>query len=173
MERFSSSSSLPPLPLTGAMCKQRLLLYGNMAAKCCLEDKNPSLSVLISPEGRIQFNGHSLNTDHQRNQYGSTSSVKCVRSGDRDIELSGHSKKMLVEVFDLHGLLVREAIQFVSSVFLYHGDENRMILRFIVGRGNHSAGGVSRLGPALRRFFDGRNISYTLLDGEIRARINS
>lgn len=153
------------------MCKQRLLVYGNMAAKYALEEKNPHLNIVITPSGKIQFNGFSQNTDFHGNQNVSTG--RGVRNGDREFELRGHSKRILIETFDLHGLLVREAIQLVASIFLFHGEEGRMILRFIVGRGNHSMGGISRLGPALRRYFDSRGVSYTVLDGEIRARINA
>jgi DNA-nicking Smr family endonuclease len=46
----------------------------------------------------------------------------------------------MIELFDLHGLYVREAVQFVESVFEYHKSNNRMILRFIIGKGNHSVG---------------------------------
>jgi hypothetical protein len=34
-------------------------------------------------------------------------------------------------------------------------------------------GNISRLGPALKKYLDSHHISYTALDGEIRARINS
>lgn len=79
----------------------------------------------------------------------------------------------MIELFDLHGLYVREAVQFVESVFEYHKSNHRMILRFIIGKGNHSIGNISRLGPALKKYLDSHHISYTALDGEIRARINS
>ena len=138
----------------GVMCKKRLLLYGNMAAKYALQDRNPNININVTNDGKIQFTGFSQNLDFHGNQ--NILTQKNVRNGDRDLELYGNSKKIVIEIFDLHGLLVREALQLVSSVFSYHNSDDisiRMILRFIVGKGNHSIGHRSRLGPALKKYF--------------------
>lgn len=142
-----------------------------MAAKYALEDRNPNLNISMSKSGRIEFMGFQQNTDFHGNQ--NIQTLKNIRNGDKDLELLGYSKKIIINTFDLHGLLVREALQFITSIFQYYGSEERRILRFIVGRGNHSIGGISRLGPALKKYFDNRNISHTDYDGEIRARINA
>ena len=161
---------LPFHSIAGEQYKQRLLVYGNMAAKYALEEKNPNLNVVITPSGKIEFTGFSQKRDFF---HGNQNAQHNLRNGGDLLELSGYSKKVIIELFDLHGLLVREAIQFVESIFNFYGTENRVILRFIVGRGNHSIGRVLRLGPALKKYLESINIQYTVLDGEIRARINA
>ena len=141
-----------------------------MAAKYALEEKNPNLNVVITPSGKIEFTGFSQKRDFF---HGNQNAQHHLRNGGDLLELSGYSRKVIIELFDLHGLLVREAIQFVESIFNFYGTENRVILRFIVGRGNHSIGRVLRLGPALKKYLESINIQYTVLDGEIRARINA
>jgi hypothetical protein len=145
-------------------------MYGNMAAKYALEAKNPNLTVSISESGKLEFSGFAQKRDLF---HGNQNAQNNLRNDGDDIELSGRGKKILIELFDLHGLLVREAIQFVNSIFNFYGTQHRMIFRFIVGRGNHSIGGVARLGPALRKYLENRNIPYTTFDGEIRARVNA
>ena len=145
-------------------------MYGNMAAKYALEAKNPNLTVSITESGKLEFSGFAQKRDLF---HGIQNAQNNFRNGGDDFELSGQGKKVLIELFDLHGLLVREAMQFVDSVFNFYGVQHRMIFRFIVGRGSHSIGGVARLGPALRRYLENRNIPHTCLEGEIRARINA
>ena len=141
-----------------------------MAAKYALEEKNQNMTVIITKDGTLEFNGFSQKRDLFN---GIQKAQNNFRNNGDDPELANYTKKIIIEMFDLHGLLVREALQFVSSIFQFYGNENRMILRFIVGRGNHSIGNISRLGPALKKYFENHSIPYTALDGEIRARIHS
>jgi hypothetical protein len=65
--------------------------------------------------------------------------------------------------FDLHGLLVQEAIEIVDSILQYyikcHSNYSacssrlkRINVHFVVGLGRHSANGLPKLKPALMRF---------------------
>ena len=168
--RINAFYQLNLFKLKGVICKQKVLIYGNMAAKCALEERNPNLNISMSESGKIEFMGFTQNVDFHGNQ--NIQTLKNIRNGDNDLELSQFSRKMMIDTFDLHGLMIREALQFITSIFQYYGTIDRRILRFIVGKGNHSIGGISRLGPALKKYFRERNISHTDYDGEIRARIN-
>lgn len=49
--QISGNSSI--LAEKGVEYKRKLLLYNNMAAKCCLEDKNPNIKISVSASGNI------------------------------------------------------------------------------------------------------------------------
>lgn len=61
---------------------------------------------------------------------------------------------------DLHGVDVRNAVQFVDSLLTYCRDTSSFTyeVHLIVGRGSHSIGGVPRLKPALKSFLQSRHV---------------
>ncbi|KAF9227326.1 DUF1771-domain-containing protein [Gyrodon lividus] len=59
---------------------------------------------------------------------------------------------------DLHGLYVKEAISYSEKAILMARRRGDSEIRLIVGQGTHSAGGVSRLKPAIEEDLKGRGL---------------
>lgn len=147
-----------------------------MAAKCALEKNNRNILVAISLNGKIEYRGSSdSNNNNTSGNNGNNNAYYNNIDSSNNKEVP-YIKNIILITFDFHGLYVKECLEFTDSILSYYNDtyysQKRVILRFIVGKGNHSIGKVSRLGPALKRFLNVKQISYTVLDGEIRARIN-
>lgn len=89
----------------------------------------------------------------------------------------GNNKGRDSWTIDLHGLYVEEAVQRTRESIAKARVEGKEYLIFIVGKGNHSAGGVQRLKPAIEKLAQEEQLScipnkphdgclWVVLDGE-------
>jgi hypothetical protein len=163
----------------GGVFKERMLMCGSMAAKCALDARNPHISVCVRSSGRLEYRG-SVNSP-RRNTV--AENVTCSSSQSGRNSNGRKSPREVVDdaaaaveqtTIDLHGLYVKEAIEFTASVLDYYYDRSahpRVLIRFIVGRGVLSQGGVCRLGPAIKKYLDSEGVYCSLTEGELRVRI--
>ena len=68
--------------------------------------------------------------------------------------LDRNNKSTSTDEIDLHGLHVKEAIAVVEEKLKEAKREKKKFLVFIVGVGNHSAGGVVKLKPAIEKLME-------------------
>ena len=73
---------------------------------------------------------------------------------------------------DFHGVDVRNAIQFLHSLFEFNKrnklENKRMLLHLIIGKGLHSKNGQNRLKPAFQTYLSRYNYSINCQnEGEI------
>jgi hypothetical protein len=87
---------------------------------------------------------------------------------------------------DLHGLVVLRALELVESVMNYLSSalpvsksgksrqNKKWRVKFVVGRGAHSSGGVAKLKPAVEKYLrrNGEN-NVTVLEGEVHVELRS
>ncbi|KAJ7593879.1 hypothetical protein C8J56DRAFT_925453 [Mycena floridula] len=71
-------------------------------------------------------------------------------------------KRPPLRTIDVHGLLIPEAIRVVEQEFRQALRNDETQLRVIVGKGNHSKGGVAKLKPAIVEYMTGQNFTCTL-----------
>ncbi|KIY74339.1 hypothetical protein CYLTODRAFT_336212, partial [Cylindrobasidium torrendii FP15055 ss-10] len=67
-----------------------------------------------------------------------------------------------VEIVDVHGLLVAEAVKQTEKAFRQVLLENRKSLKVIVGKGLHSKDGVAKLKPAIQAAMAKHGISCSV-----------
>ncbi|BDA43507.1 Smr domain-containing protein C11H11.03c [Coccomyxa sp. Obi] len=94
-----------------------------------------------------------------------------------DAAFQGNNKGRDSWTIDLHGLYVEEAVQRARESIAKARGEGKEHLIFIVGKGNHSAGGVQKLKPAIEKLSQEEGLScipdkphdgcvWVVLDGE-------
>lgn len=111
------------------------------ASKHALLARNSSLLV-DSSGGTLRFLGFS------------------GKDSPKGVTSSGRQKARSVVYIDLHGVDVKNALQFTDSLlqFCHKGDRDQYEVHLIVGMGNNSAGGIARLRPALKTYIKNRSI---------------
>jgi hypothetical protein len=87
---------------------------------------------------------------------------------------------ILTVPIDFHGLPVIQALEIVDTSIDYFIDEyksdfvKKIILKFIVGRGLHSPGGIPKLGPAILKLLKERNMNnFVPYEGEVLLYLNA
>jgi hypothetical protein len=93
---------------------------------------------------------------------GRTGSCQAVTGRHKAITRSEH--------IDLHGVDVRNALQFTDSLlqFCSRGNGGHYEVHLIVGKGNNSLGGIARLRPALKTHLQRRNVkAVSSTDSEV------
>lgn len=121
---------------------------------------NPTYNISLSRTGTLSFDG----------------SMRSSRSNDFDEDLR----------VDLHGLVVLRGLELVESVMNYlyslsplsksgkSRPQKKWRVKFVVGRGAHSSGGVAKLKPAVEKYLR-RNGEHnvTVYDGEVHVELRS
>jgi hypothetical protein len=119
--------------------------------------KNPLIEVELSHDGELVYTGMKSNY------------------GQRKYDNQAYQNVLMIMI-DLHGLPVVQALQIVDSSIDYYRDsydarkENieRVTVRYIVGKGIHSAGGIAKIKPAVLSLLSDRNeTNFVLYEGEI------
>lgn len=118
--------------------------------------KNPGIKIKLSNDGEIVFEGFKASYNQQKYD-----------------EVNG--MHMLMIVIDLHGIPVVQALQIVDSSLdhYYHCDGSKLhskkiILKYIVGKGIHSPGGIPKIGSAVQQLLRDRNeFDFVPYEGEV------
>ncbi|EIE22486.1 DUF1771-domain-containing protein [Coccomyxa subellipsoidea C-169] len=94
-----------------------------------------------------------------------------------DAAFQGNNMGRDSATIDLHGLYVDEAVRRARECIVKARGEGKEYLVFIVGKGNHSAGGVQKLKPAIEKLAQEERLTcipnkphdgcvYVILEGE-------
>jgi hypothetical protein len=134
--------------------------FGEHFAKV-LKSKNPLVRVVVDENGALVYTGMKSNQIQRR------------------LDNINNENVLLIQV-DLHGLPVVQALQVVDSSIDYYREVfdrkkvniKHVNLRFVVGKGLHSPGGIPKIGPAVLKLLKDRQESnFVHYDGEIRFNI--
>ncbi len=124
--------------------------------------KNPLLRVELNNDGEIIYTG--MNPHYGQRRY--------------DDKIYAN---VLMITIDLHGLPLVQALQIVDSSIDYYRDVfdgrkdkiERVTIRYVVGRGVHSPGGIAKMRPAVVNLLNDRNeTNYVVCEGEIMLNIS-
>jgi DNA-nicking Smr family endonuclease len=72
-----------------------------------------------------------------------------------------------LDTIDLHGLHVKEALDYVEKRIDTCRSSNIAQLTVITGMGNNSAGGIAKLKPAVEKFIHDKQLNITIEDGHV------
>lgn len=122
------------------------------AAIECLQRNNPGVKVSFNNIAReLDFDGFLEDSNRELSRLGCPTCRK----------------------IDLHGLFVAEAVSITTKALMFYRARQLgvRLISFVVGKGLHSPGGISRLKPTMSRFLlrDGNSISVH--DGQIIVKI--
>ncbi|KAF8556381.1 hypothetical protein OG21DRAFT_659174 [Imleria badia] len=135
------SSQRDPTPLeTYASLRARAKQEGDLMAQCHKQRKEAS-------RRRDRARAKALLEEGKRH---ATKMEKLNAQASAIIFKENNQDKAACKV-DLHGLYVKEAIAYSKQAIADAGRRGDSEIRLIVGQGNHSEGGVSRLKPAIQR----------------------
>ncbi|KAL1836370.1 hypothetical protein VTJ49DRAFT_5234 [Mycothermus thermophilus] len=81
---------------------------------------------------------------------------------------NNHPDRVPEDAIDLHGQFVREAEAILEARIRYDREAGQSHLHVIVGKGNHSAGGVQKLKPCVERLCRDLGLDYATEDNEGR-----